>query len=201
MPVCEYVIDGDDRIVTVCDNWLRSALQNQPDILIKLDSVLERSIWDSIEGPEAQFIYKTLLANIREKRHPITLPYRCDTLDKRRFLELTIIPLAFSHVKFISFCKHEENRTAVPLLDPGFPRSPEYVRMCSMCKKVAITGDYWAEVEVAIVSLKLFEKPVLPQITHGFCPECYRTALAEIEKLDFSASCCEAPGYTIRGRN
>jgi hypothetical protein len=57
------------------------------------------------------------------------------------------------------------------------------IKMCSMCKKVKTAENVWLEVEDAIIDLKLFEKKILPQITHGCCQPCYEIAMVEIGKL------------------
>jgi hypothetical protein len=46
------------------------------------------------------------------------------------------------------------------------------VRVCGWCKKVDVGGS-WAEVEEAVTRLRLFDRPLLPQLTHGICEGCY----------------------------
>jgi CheY-like chemotaxis protein len=48
--------------------------------------------------------------------------------------------------------------------------------MCCRCKKVRDDSGYWNAVEAYI------ERQVGGQITHGFCPECHQSALAEIKR-------------------
>jgi hypothetical protein len=51
-----------------------------------------------------------------------------------------------------------------------------------MCKKVELSENTWVEVEAAVISLKLFERNKLPQISHGLCADCFKAGMAEIEK-------------------
>jgi hypothetical protein len=51
-----------------------------------------------------------------------------------------------------------------------------------MCKKIAVSDSEWQEIEIAMVTLNLFEKERLPQITHGLCPSCYDKAMTEFKK-------------------
>jgi len=45
--------------------------------------------------------------------------------------------------------------------------------MCGWCKKVEVDGR-WFEAEAAVNLLGLFELPLMPRLSHGICPECYR---------------------------
>jgi hypothetical protein len=53
--------------------------------------------------------------------------------------------------------------------------------MCGWCKRVAI-GDAWMEVEDAVSELRLFERKVLPDISHGICPDCLESTTSLIPR-------------------
>jgi len=80
-------------------------------------------------------------------------------------------------VEFRSNLNKTEPRETVDLLKRDIDRSKEIVRMCSMCKKIAVSDDYWTEVEDAIRTLELFEEYPLPRLSHGTCPACYEQVL------------------------
>ena len=178
-----YVIDENDRIVSLSDNWLSFATENQAGESCHPDRIINESIWAFIDGSEATHLYQIFLANVRSSRKPVTLPFRCDAPDRRRYLELKISPLPRHHVEFASRITREEPRENVGLLQSDLPRSDDFVTMCSMCKKVKTTEHAWTDVEAAIVSLRLFERPVLPRISHGICPECLIVSMEEVERL------------------
>ena len=67
------------------------------------------------------------------------------------------------------------------LLDPDFPRTEEFLTMCAWCKKVKAPG--WMEAEDAVQRLNFFDRPQLPQITHGICENCVHS-LKLIAKTD-----------------
>jgi hypothetical protein len=46
--------------------------------------------------------------------------------------------------------------------------------MCGWCKRVSVRNT-WVEVEDAVLELRLFEREVLPDLTHGICPGCLET--------------------------
>jgi hypothetical protein len=49
------------------------------------------------------------------------------------------------------------------MLDPETARSNEIVRICSMCKKIAISQREWVEIEERVAKLRLFEEDAMPQ--------------------------------------
>ena len=180
---CCYHIDGKDRIVSVSDNWLVFAQENEAAESCHPEKIINRSIWEFIDGIETQLLYDIVLKNIRRTNKSVRLPFRCDAPGKRRYLELRITPVLKGTIEFASTIIREELRDSIEMLEFDIPRSDELVRMCSMCKKVELPGNCWVEIEAAIVTLKLFEKLKQPQISHGLCHDCYILGMAEVDKL------------------
>ena len=180
---CVYVINKLDVIISVSDSWLLFARENQAGESCHPDSIVNRAIWEFIAGAETKQFYDILLTTVRTRNKTVVLPFRCDSPDKRRFLELTLSPIRQDHVEFSSRVILEEARDTVEIFKPDIPRSDELIKMCSMCKKVALAENRWVEVEVALVSLKLFEKNRLPRISHGLCNECFKSGMSEIDKF------------------
>jgi hypothetical protein len=71
----------------------------------------------------------------------------------------------------------EEWESPQPLLDPEVPRSEEMVEMCGWCDRFEVDGE-WVEVEEAAKRLQLFNRPTLPALSHGICPDCNAMLLA-----------------------
>lgn len=183
MNKCIHIIDKQDRIIRVSGNWLLFAQENQAGESCHPDVIISRSIWEFIDGIETRHFYEIILKTVRARNKAVVLPFRCDSPEKRRHLELTITPVQQEQVEFASITILEELRDSVEVLKLGAPRTDELIKMCSMCKKVVLSDDTWVEVEAAVVSLKLFEKGKLPRISHGLCNECFHLGMAEIEKL------------------
>jgi len=180
---CCYRIDGDDRIVWVSDTWITFSQENGAAESCHPDAVLNRSIWDFIDGIETRYLYDIVLKKIRKTRNSARLPFRCDSPDKRRYLELRISAAGTDTVEFVSTVIREEVRDTVVLLEPGIPRSEKFIKMCSMCKKVEVAENSWQDIEAAIASLGLFEELNLPKISHGLCQECFTFGMAEVDWL------------------
>jgi hypothetical protein len=183
MDTCFYIIDNENRIINVSGNWRAFALENQGGESCHPDRVMNEPIWKFIAGNETRYLYELCLAKVRAQQQPLILPFRCDAPDRRRYLELKMTPLAREKVAFASRILREEPRERVQLLQHDVVRSEEMIKMCSMCKKVNIAENVWIEVEDAIIDLKLFEKKILPRISHGCCQPCYEIAMVEIRKL------------------
>jgi len=175
-----YIVDKDDRIISVSDNWLLFAQENQAAENCYPEMIINKPIWKFIYGMETQFLFEVILQKVRTLNKPVSFPFRCDAPDKRRYLELIIAPLQQGSIEFTSYIIREESRDRVALLAAGIPRSDELVKMCSACKKIELSENCWVEVEAAVATLKLFDQPELPQISHGLCTECFDLAMAEI---------------------
>jgi len=181
---CIYRIDGSDRISEVSGNWLSFAAENLAGESCHPDRILGRLIWEFIDGPETRHLYEIVLRRVRQANMPVTLPFRCDSPDRRRYLELAIVPAGDDAIVFYSSILREEPRETVGLLHPGAERSGEYIKMCSGCKKIERGENRWVEVEAGIAELRLFEAAILPQITHGLCNDCYNAWMSSLNTLN-----------------
>lgn len=169
---CIYLVDATDRIVFVNENWLPFAEENQASESCHPSKIINQSIWKFVDGSETKHLYRIIMSQVRKSQTPVSFPFRCDAPDKRRYLELTIAPLKDGMLEFTSSVSCEEIRDSVALLEIDTPRGDQWVRMCSMCKKVEVSDRRWEEVETAIAEMRLFDHHLLPSITHGLCPEC-----------------------------
>ena len=178
-----YRIDAQDRVVHLSENWLAFARENGAEERCHPDKVLGRRIWDFVAGDETRHLYELVFERVRSGSHAVTVEFRCDAPGEERFCQLAIISKGQGVMELYSKISRTRARPPVRLLDPGAPRSSALIRICSVCKRVSLPEDQWAEVEVAIRRLKLFEQPQLPQITHVVCPDCHRAVADELQKL------------------
>lgn len=174
-----YCIDSADRLTSVDDGWNEFALSNQGKELDDT-SILGRSLWDFIDDRETRHLFGLIVEKVRREEKPVSLPFRCDSPDHRRFLELKLVPLGDGAVQFTSKLLREELRAPVALLDTGTPRNDEMLAICSWCKKIEV-ADGWKEIEDAAGTIELFSAPVLPKLSHAICPACKEIVDREIE--------------------
>ncbi len=170
MPITRYSIGKDDRVHYINDAWNDFAHAN---VWWSSDSaVIGKSLWDFINGQDTRLVYQLLVKRVRDDRCQVLVPFRCDSADIRRFMELDLEPGADDVVNFACRIVKIESRPRVALLAGDVERSDQVVTVCSWCKKVRIgTGD-WVDVEEAVDRLELFNANVQPRLNHGICPPC-----------------------------
>jgi hypothetical protein len=79
------------------------------------------------------------------------------------------------NIEFSSVLEKIEKREKVRLLEANIERSSDFIRICSWCKKVYLPDDdKWVEVEEAVKKMNLFDKKVLPMLTHTMCDNCFK---------------------------
>jgi hypothetical protein len=170
-----WTIDGADKIVHVNDAWLAFAVENTaPQLTAAL--VLDQPIWRFIQGQETSYLYQQIFRRVRAGQSPVTFPFRCDSPDCRRFMEMELALLSGDAIQFTAHILREEWRDPVDFLDASRNKSGEFVTVCSWCKKIHIPGRGWGEVEAAIRGLDLFGHLSMPRMTHTICDSC-RSAL------------------------
>lgn len=176
---CSYRIDAQDRLIRVGEPWQRFAEHNQgPPELSRPEAVIGRSLWDFITGIETRHLYQHLVSRARTGVRLSAIPFRCDSPQERRFLTLDIRLLGGQELEFRSTLVRSERRSALRLLDLQVPRSLQVVRLCSMCKAIALPPDRWLELEEGLQALRIFEEERMPQLTHGLCPPCFQRSMA-----------------------
>ncbi len=179
-----YQLNDRDEIVFVNEPWDAFARANGSDGLVA-PHVLGHVLWGFITDATTRQLYLDMLKRVRSGSQ-VRFQFRCDTPSRRRLLEMDVSQVAGA-TEFRTRVIWEEEREYQALLAPDRPASDEFLHMCAWCKKVDI-GDEWVEVEDAVSALRLFERPLLPQLTHGICQACYQEMTRIIEEPDPSAS-------------
>ena len=176
-----YRIDRRNRITSVAGDWHAFAEENAWDGGYGPDQVMGHPLWDFIQGSETRHLYETIFIRVRAGNCVGPIPFRCDSPGERRFLTLLLSPLPGGRIELLSTVIRRESRPPVKVFDRGTERSDEFVRVCSMCKKIATSGNEWVEIEEGIRRLRLFERDEMPGLTHGLCPDCFRVSMAGLK--------------------
>jgi hypothetical protein len=175
-----YRIDKSDIILSVSPNWDSFARANGCIDECCSEKVVGHRLWEFIQGIQIRHFYELLFEKVRKGTPVRPIPFRCDSPWERRFLQLSIMPLPDGQIEMTSSIVKTQSRAAVTMLDKDTARSNDFIRICSMCKKIATPHDYWLEIEEGLAQLKLFEADEMPQLTHGLCPDCFRLAMSEL---------------------
>jgi hypothetical protein len=176
--IIQYMIDPEDRITYVSDNWWFFAEENGAGADCYPPRLLGLSLWDFIAGAETRHLYDILIAKTRAGKKDIQVPIRCDSPDRRRKIVISLNSVGDGHIEFRCRTIRVDAREPVDLLRSDVARADRLIRICSFCKKVAVTADEWIDTEQAIDRMALFIGNALPQLSHGVCPACHAAALA-----------------------
>lgn len=166
-----YRIDAMDKLEFVDPAWLGFATDNDASNLT-VEQVYGTSIWDYIAGYEVKYLYEMLFDAVRTRRRGVTIPFRCDSPTRRRFMELRIEPLDANALSLTGTMFYEESRPYSSLFDNKVKDADSYLRICSWCKRVDVGDDVWLEVEDAVRELDLFDDASPPGLDHSICLDC-----------------------------
>jgi hypothetical protein len=176
-----WIIDGADKFIRVNDAWLDFARENiAPQLTASV--VLDQPIWHFIQGQETVYLYKQIFDRVRAGISPVKFPFRCDSPDCRRFMEMKLSLLSGNAIEFLSHILREEWREPVDLLDASRDRSGEFLKICSWCKRIDIPSQGWGEIEAAIGALDLFDHFSMPRMTHTICDTCHEAVKLELDQ-------------------
>jgi hypothetical protein len=165
-----YRVDARGRLSAVNDAWL--AFANENDWPVRAADVIDRPLMDFIEDPQLRYLYGLLMSRLRTGHGPFRFRYRCDAPDCRRLMEMNMLyDTATREIEFQSRVLRIERRPAQELLRVSRPTHEQVLRICSCCKRVGV-GDRWAELEDAIMQLRLFDCDQLPRTRHCICRDC-----------------------------
>lgn len=167
-------INARDRISFANEDWYAFARENGGDSLTPAN-LIGRHLFDFLCHEETKHLFDVLIQQVRRTGRTMVFPFRCDSPDYRRFMELTVNRHQQGEVEFCSRILWKERRVPMKLLASDVVRSDERLIMCGWCKRVALPEGRWAEVEVAVSEMGLFAKPKLPRIVQGICPRCSTT--------------------------
>lgn len=183
--------DPQGRYVYFNQAWLEFARENwRADF--DPQAVLGANWRTHISDPATLQLYDLLAQRARRLGRPLTVAFRCDAPDLRRFMEIRVSPLPDGGLEWASWIARQEPRAAASLLAARAQRSPRLLTVCSWCKKVQVPDwacgqdcevGRWVEVEQVMPLLANALSGYYPELTHGVCPTCHQALLAEIEAM------------------
>lgn len=168
--IYRYTIDRSDALRGVDDAWLGFARDNEAAELTRAH-VLGRPLWQFIAGAETSRIYALLLSRVRDRGAPVSVPFRCDSPDRFRFMRLDLSAAEDGGVALAGVLVREQARPHYPLLDRLCTRSRYAFPICSFCRRIYAFGE-WLEAEQAVARLGLLESEHPPAIEEEVCASC-----------------------------
>lgn len=178
--VFAYTLDAKNRIVAVNDAWCAFAQENEAAQLTRA-AILQRSVWDFIDGPETQSVYDAILQRAHTARVTMRFAFRCDSPEQRRFMEMEISPEPNRHIQIACRIRRIEWRPRISLPATSAHPARRFVSVCSSCRKVELARDRWVEIEEALPLLHNEPDEPIPAISHGFCSPCAEEWFRQID--------------------
>jgi hypothetical protein len=165
-----YVIDGSDRITYVTPEWLRFAETNEAPELTNA-RVVGEPIWHFITGTDTRNFYEAIYRNLRLRGTEITIPFRCDSPTVVRQMSLTLRLLREGAVESEGILLHAQARKPLTILFRWVERSDESIPICSLCRRLAVRGE-WLELREAVAQKRLSNVAPVPRLEETVCPTC-----------------------------
>lgn len=166
--VVQYWIDEKDVIVETNSTWDEFALQNDGESCLSTN-VLGHSLWDFVNSDVTRMWIRTLLALARQKKEPISRPYRCDSPGEKRFMEMWIEPESSGRVRLEHrLLKTEDFPKPVHFMYESSDQMKANCR-CSICNRVKVR-DGWIEGEQLYQNET--EEFISLRVIYGVCPDC-----------------------------
>lgn len=169
-----YRINERDQIVFVSDTWDHFASANAGERVMSA-RILEHSLWDYIADSTTRVLYRQMLHQVRAGGF-VQFEFRCDSPAQRRLLAMEIGRGAQGTVEFCTRTLSIEDREPVALFGVQASDPNDFLRICGWCKKLFVDGS-WEEVEAAAERLQLFQRTLMPTLTHGICEPCQRKVI------------------------
>jgi PAS domain S-box-containing protein len=165
-----HFVGPDDKVRFVNEEWLAFAAENSaPDLT--WSRVVGRPLWDFIHGEELRELHRVLLHAVRKSREHCRIPFRCDSPDTRRWMEMEIVPSHGESVEYRFRVLRQKRRAAVGAFGRlGVSSDEESLAACSVCRRVH-GAEGWVEAEDAGEKLALLGEPP-SSFRETVCPEC-----------------------------
>lgn len=165
-----YRLDAKDVIVEVGGAWDDFARHNGGPGL-EADRVVGRSLYEHVTGEVTRMFVWTMFDAVRKLGVERTQPYRCDTPDLKRFMEMQIVPgpggtVLVRHrlVATEPIIPHVKVRAVMR----GTPLRQMVLR-CSSCNQFRHEG-HWLEREHLPIDIEGAGSDL--QIAYSICPSC-----------------------------
>lgn len=163
----QYWLDTDNKIVKVNTAWNTFAVNNDAPELVH-ESVLGHSLLNFIAGDDTRMLITALIDSVRVRGEPIRRPYRCDSPDCRRYMEMYILPENAGHVRLVHHVVSIETLVHPVKFITIFNDEARIVR-CSICNQIRVGYD-WMESDAAYRYNYLSQGEV--KVVYRVCPNC-----------------------------
>ncbi len=173
-----YLIDASDCLLTLQEPLVKPP-NFEPSHTFDLAAHVGRSIFDFMADCRLRLLYRMIYRGLRTHRRLVVLPFRADSPTLACHMELSLTVLANNAILHESRLIHSEPHCTLQPWATNAPSADEFMTICGWCQRLQ-QNDQWQDVETVICNQRLFERAVLPQLTHGICPTCCDKVVTEL---------------------
>jgi len=170
----QYWVDAQCKIVRINWDWSEFSLSNNTHNLTP-SQVLGRDLGDFICDDTTRMLIYTLVKSVHGLGRPMRRPYRCDSPECKRFMEMEIAPEPNGLVRLDHRILRVEPlpvKASFHLVEHNTPTITVPLR-CSMCNCLKF-GEQWIEIDMAIAH-QLIDDQQPMRVIYTICPTCKAT--------------------------
>lgn len=165
--VVTYQVSGDNVIVSVGGGWNAFAAKNNAYQLTGR-GILGVPLYSFISGDSTRMYIEALLRSARVLGQTLVRPYRCDSPEMRRYMEMVIQPAGNGLITLEHRLLREEPLARA--VSFRVTASGEYYVRCSMCNRLKDAAGWQESDEIG----RIDARSSLPVI-YGVCPTCLQS--------------------------
>jgi len=169
-----YWIDPNYRIVKVGGDWDRFARENGGDELLS-KRIIGQRLFSYVSSDATRMHLRLILDHVRNISHHTVIPYRCDSPEQQRYMEMHISldeerTLRLDH--YLIRC----NEVAPPLsFETAEKASMAFYQRCSMCNFIKV-AQQWMEPHLALSKGLIHQQT--QQVIYTVCDRCHDIKIA-----------------------
>ena len=166
MTPIEYVLDHRDRIISVGEAWDHFADENG-GMNVSSKDVIGRPLWDFVAGDTTRMWLETLFGSARLCGRTIERPYRCDSPNLKRFMQMRIGFEQGGILRIEHKILATEKRSAPVHFQYRAKALRNTRQRCSICGRVK-NGNWHEPIEANA------EVPAVILVVYTVCEDCRR---------------------------
>lgn len=174
-----YWVARDGTIVRVEPYYSRESADLDATFAnpFRAGELVGRNLFSFIAGSEVRHLYALLQKRVLEESTPISFDYRCDSLEVRREMRMSMAADG-DHVRYESAVLRETLRKKA--IRPPTAGAESIVVICSMCNQFRFpeASSDWKELDELPGEVELPERF---RFSHALCSSCFTRSMAEVQ--------------------
>lgn len=171
-----YILNGEYKIIEVHPEWDNFAKENFATSDTLKNKIIGKKIMDFIKGDPVRMWYETIISYAKSLNIRVKRPYRCDSPNKKRYMEMEVIPMKDGKIKVNHYLiKEEEVKNPIETFKFSLEMDKNSSLRCSSCNRF-LHLNRWIELEEA-VKIHDFRSIFVVDI---ICNECLKQKIDEM---------------------